>query len=108
VYHEARGEPEIGQKAVVHTTLNRTKHRDKSIKEVVLEPYQFSWTLKSKNEWLPNDTDALLNCFVSVVQALNEKDFTGGSMYFHRYDIEPYWKDTYSYVGQYGAHRFYK
>ena len=49
VYHEARGEPEIGQLAVAHVTLNRAMEEHKSIAEVVREPYQFSWTFQKKS-----------------------------------------------------------
>ena len=42
VYHEARGEPEVGQLAVAHVTLNRAMEERTSIAEVVRKPYQFS------------------------------------------------------------------
>ena len=35
VYHEARSEPQIGQVAVVHVTLNRAEELNRSIKEIV-------------------------------------------------------------------------
>ncbi len=42
-YHEARGEPFSGQKAVCHVVLNRASLRKQTVKEVILAPFQFSW-----------------------------------------------------------------
>ena len=49
VYHEARGEDALSQRAVAHVTLNRAKQHGYDVKKVVKEPYQFSWTLDKKN-----------------------------------------------------------
>lgn len=52
IYHEARGEPLLGQYAVAMVTLNRVRspHYPDSICEVILQPWQFSWT----NDNLPD------------------------------------------------------
>lgn len=44
VYHEARGEKELGQIAVAHVVLNRTRHpkHPESACDVVYEPRQFT------------------------------------------------------------------
>ena len=43
VYHEARGEDAVAQRAVAHVTLNRARERGHmNIRQVVLEPAQFS------------------------------------------------------------------
>lgn len=44
VYHEARGEPIEGQKAVAQVTMNRAENDHKNICPVVFKPYQFEWT----------------------------------------------------------------
>ena len=75
VYHEARSEPEIGQMAVALVTLNRANERHLPIKEIVQEPYQFSWTFQ-KDSYLPDDPKAFLKCLKSVYIALQTKDFT--------------------------------
>ena len=43
VYHEARGEPIEGQKAVAQVTMNRAEYDKKNICTVVFQPYQFEW-----------------------------------------------------------------
>ena len=65
VYHEARSEPQVGQVAIVHVTLNRAKQKKMPIKAVVTQPYQFSWTFQ-KDSYIPNDTKAFLKCLQSV------------------------------------------
>lgn len=51
IYMEARGESITGRHAVMDTTLTRVieKHQgDDNVVDVVLRPYQFSWTKKHK------------------------------------------------------------
>jgi N-acetylmuramoyl-L-alanine amidase len=50
IYHEARGEPEIGKKAVAIVLMNRAKSADfsNSICRVVLEEGQFPWKLNRR------------------------------------------------------------
>lgn len=46
VYHEARGEPILGQKAVATVTVNRAREHGSTVCEEVFRPNQFSWTSK--------------------------------------------------------------
>lgn len=107
VYHEARSEPEIGQVAVAHVTLNRAVQRELSIKNVVNQPAQFSW-INQKISYIPEDPQAFIQCMKSVYIALNSADFTAGATYYHLDNIQPYWVSNYTFVDQYGSHKFYK
>ncbi len=107
VYHEARSEPEVGQVAVALVTLNRANVKQRPIKEIVQEPYQFSWTFQ-KNSYLPDDPKAFLECMKSVYIALQTDDFTQGATHYHLDSITPYWSSEYTYLEQYGSHKFYK
>jgi N-acetylmuramoyl-L-alanine amidase len=107
VYHEARSEPAIGQMAVVFVTLNRAREKHRPIKEIVQEPYQFSWTFQ-KDSYLPDDPKAFLECMKSVYIALQSSDFTHGATHYHLDSITPYWSSQYTYLDQYGSHKFYK
>lgn len=107
VYHEARSEPEIGQVAVAHVTLNRAAQKKLSIKKVVIQPHQFSWTTQ-KRSYIPDDPKAFFQCMKSVYIAVNSADFTAGSTYYHLDKINPKWASDYTYVDQYGSHKFYK
>ena len=107
IYHEARGEEYMGKLAVAHVTLNSSKQKNKSIKQIVQEPFQFSWTIE--NEYLPDPKDVLLfiECMGVGIHAANGFDFTMGATHYHATRIDPYWTSSMSDVGQYGNHIFY-
>lgn len=107
VYHEARGEPEIGRTAVAHVTLNRAANRHQTLEQVVNTPYQFSWTFQKKT-YVPTEPESLLASMQSALYAMVSEDFTEGATYYHAQDIQPEWSDELSYVGQYGSHMFYR
>lgn len=109
VYHEARSEDSLAQQAVVYVTLNRSRESGASIKEVVLAPYQFSWT-HQLHSYVPQDTKHFYICFENVLRALANDDFTGGATHYYRASMRkaPYWATKLSYIDQYGAHKFFK
>lgn len=107
VYHEARSEPQIGQIAVAHVTLNRANVSHQPIKTIVQEPYQFSWTFQ-KESYIPDDPKAFLECLKSVYIALQSEDVTKGATHYHLDTIKPYWSKELIYLNQFGAHKFYK
>ena len=107
VYHEARGEPEIGQLAVAHVTLNRAKEEQKRVAEVVKEPYQFSWTLQKKSS-ASLEIPPLQDSLRVALKAMTTPDFTGGATYFHRHDLNPDWTTRMTFTARYGAHKFYR
>lgn len=80
VYFEARGEPESGQLAVAHVTINRSKQNGTQVCHEVFKKNQFSWTqnhrykVPSGDEWESAQRVAKL--------ALNSKDTTKGSTFF--------------------------
>lgn len=43
VYHEARGEPQICQRYVADTVVNRMRQSDISAKKVIKQPNQYQW-----------------------------------------------------------------
>ncbi len=107
IYHEARSEPEIGQLAVAHVTLNRAIEKQKSLEEIVTAPYQFSWTFQKKS-YLPTEFAALQQSIKMALKALTTPDFTKGSTFYHRTDIKPRWSKEMTYIAQYGSHKFYR
>jgi len=107
VYHEARSEPEIGQMAIVHVTLNRSMERQLSVQEVVRQPYQFSWTFQ-KQSYFPNDPKAFFDCLQTVYKALQTSDITTGATHYLLDTISPEWADDYVFVSQFGSHKFYR
>lgn len=109
VYHEARNQDQLDQIAIAHVTINRAKKHNKSIKAVVLSPYQFSWTHQLK-DYQPKDLKAFLECYNSVLIAKQGYDFTQGATHYHEKKIKPKWRKDKNmvYIADFGAHRFYK
>ena len=107
VYHEARSDPQVGQMAVAYVTLNRAMQRQVPVKEVITQPYQFSWTFQ-KDSYIPDDPDAFFECMNSIYLALKTPDFTNGATHYHLDSITPNWVSDYTYVAQFGSHKFYR
>jgi N-acetylmuramoyl-L-alanine amidase len=107
IYHEARSEPQIGQLAVAHVTLNRATEQDMSVKDVVTQPYQFSWTFQKQN-YIPDDPETFFKCMETAAIALKTPDFTDGATHYHLESVEPEWADDLTYVAQFGSHKFYR
>ena len=114
VYHEARGEDAVAQRAVAHVTLNRARERGHmNIRQVVLEPAQFSWTLdKGKLRTRPWETnpDGFLKCSINAVRALSGTDITKGATHYHESAMRPApaWTRDMTVTLKYGPFTFYK
>lgn len=104
IYHEARGEDKLGQIAVAHVTLNRSKG---CIKSTVIKPKAFSWT-HQKDDYFPYDIKAFFSSVNTAYITLNGFDFTGGADHYHHVKVKPYWRNKMTYVGTFGKHMFYK
>jgi len=99
VYHEARGESEMGQRAVAHVILNRAKKRKLSPCQVLHQPGQFHIRLKksySGKDWQ------------KAWQVANYpgKDPTGGATYFKHVKCRANW--NLRLTTSVGSHNFYK
>lgn len=107
IYHEARSEDPFAQVAVAHVTINRSRVRGLSIKEVVKQPYQFSWVMQKSNH-LPDDWGSFTHCIESATIAVRGYDFTNGATYYHLKTQIPEWTNRVQFVGTFGSHYFYK
>lgn len=119
VYHEARGEPDAGQLAVAYVTLNRARARNMDVCEVVVEPYQFSWTIGGVmmrvNGWtlmphrMPTDAKAFAKAVEISRMAMRGQadDPTQGAHFYHADYVSPRWKDSMTKIASIGQHLFY-
>lgn len=120
IFHEARSESKVGQRAVASVTLNRvaSKRYPNNICDVVYEKRwdrirkryvgQFSWTefdtppkLKSK---------AWYQAWNIAEAAYKEKDkrLLKGAIFYHAKRIKPSWARKKKPVARIGSHIFYK
>lgn len=113
VYFEARGEVKAGQVAVAQVIMNRV-HSPKypnSIKEVVWQPKQFSYTHDGKHERML-DQVAKAKAYDVAHFVLNYGQFfdsmEGSDHYYAHKLANPVWKDKMVFVAQIGNHSFYR
>ena len=99
IYHEARGEGDLGKRAVAHIILNRSKKFHKTPCEVLRQPGQFQIKLKKSytgKAW--RDAYQIAN--------YPGKDPTGGALYFKHRKCKTVWK--YKLTTSIEHHNFYK
>lgn len=110
-YHEARGESDEGIKAVCHVVLNRCKKRKRSVKEVVLQPYQFSWANDGARPAV-KEYEALQRCMELAMETCKEqqtgKTLANADHYFADYIAPPEWVKDMAMITKIGKHTFYR
>lgn len=124
IFHEARGENLHGKMAVAFVTLNRVVHRSwpNTIKEVVTQPYQFSWYNSGKvpaikktqlEKW--RECKRVAELSIELYNSMAEsKEFDvdglvkGSDHYFATYIPTPSWAKKMEFQAKVGNHLFYK
>lgn len=86
IYHEARGESTKGMLAVAHVTMNRVMSPKfpSTVCEVVFQPGQFSWTMRSTYKKTIPEQFYVLAERVIIGQV---NDLTNGALFFHNTTI---------------------
>jgi N-acetylmuramoyl-L-alanine amidase len=125
LYHEARGDSRLGQRAVGFVTLNRVydSRYPNTICDVVYQSYvdakgnpirnkcQFSWFCDGKND-TPRDTKKWEEIQEVAHKVLVEygivEDFTEGAVMYHASYVNPYWSSSYDKTVRIDTHIFYK
>ena len=120
LYHEARGEPEIGQWAVAQVTMNRAEHDPAKVCDTVFEPRQFSWTNRlveaptpeirrtRAENYMPREAEAweLAKKIARLTLQGRGRNVVGGATHYHADYVAPRWASTFSQVAQIGSHVF--
>jgi spore germination cell wall hydrolase CwlJ-like protein len=85
IYFEARGESRVGQLAVAHVTMNRTRsvRYPNSVCAVVYQKYQFSWTHNASRRITDRALYRKLTAMAVDVIIGKTKDPTKGSLSFN-------------------------
>ena len=111
IFHEAKFQPPEGQEAVGIVTLNRAIRKNKPVKEIIYEPYQFSWTIGHKNKPVDN-FPAFIKCLGSALKAIdrvsNGDNMEGIEFYFNPSLANPNWKADKVKVITIADHDFYR
>lgn len=117
VYFESTGEPFQGKVAVATVTLNRARIKGKSIRDVIFEPFQFSWANKdgekTKAKFLTKKRIPRFGiCWKATEEAIarvNKGMTLYGATHFFNPDKckTPKWAKKMTYIVKIGHHRFY-
>lgn len=117
VYHEARGESSLGQRAVVKVILNRAHRKGWPLKDIVLARKQFSaWNegiLNNPRVWI-KDVRTFATVTENCFQGLKEwQDGERLQYATHYYAIKemvnhqpPYWAESMKFICEIEGHRF--
>ena len=123
IFHEARGENLHGKMAVAFVTLNRVVHRawPDTIKDVVTQPYQFSWynskkvppiTAAQQKSW--EECKRVADLSIELYNSMAESEefevdglVRGANHYFADYIKPPKWAAKMVFQAKVGRHLFY-
>jgi spore germination cell wall hydrolase CwlJ-like protein len=108
IFHEARNQSQLGQRAVGTVVLNRAKQANKSICEITNSKNQFAPSKEIKDQQSWNISYTLAQYLMSEYHSKNFFDVTYGSTYFHTGKVRPVWSKKMEYVTQIEDHLFYR
>jgi len=120
VYHEARGEPLKGQKAVAQVTMNRAGGNPARVCEEVFRPHQFSWanplTLNPAqrkahaDKFMPRDARAWERAKDVARKAIagTMRNPVGNANHYHAVYVSPRWAPRMRVIARIGGHVFYE
>ena len=109
VYHEARGEPVLGQYAVAHVVMNRVadKRWPDDVCQVVRQRNQFSWTRRVNP--IPAEKAGWRLAVAIATDVIDGRiDDTDGSTHYHNTNIAPRWARKLTPTREIGNHVFYR
>ena len=110
IYHESRGESNLGQIAVAHVVRNRVESPKypNTICKVVWQPKQFSWTHDGISDE-PKDRKAFIKAVWLHLIANIKNDITDGALNFYAHKkVTPSWASEKEVVALIGNHTFLK
>jgi len=125
IYHEARGEPVVGQVAVAQSVLNRIADNRYPntvcgvVKQAKYNPWdsvtpirnqcQYSWFCDGKSD-TPKDDKAMLEATIvaQFVLSGSSRDVTEGATHYHADYVYPYWADSLIPTIKIGSHIYYR
>lgn len=120
IYKEGRGEIPLGQLGIGYVTMNRLDHDafPSSVKTVVYQKKQFSWTnsgtnikIRDAEAWEKSKKLAwILYALKTNPYVYKMLDPTHGATYFHTLQVKPYWSRAAGFkeTVTIGNHKFYK
>jgi spore germination cell wall hydrolase CwlJ-like protein len=112
VYHEAKGEGDLGMFAVAQVTVNRLYHGQwgRSICDVVMSHKQFSWANNRSIRWKHPGGKSWERAKEIAEEVLSRGlrvPALNNALFYHATYVNPRWASNKYYVAQIGQHIFY-
>lgn len=112
IYHEARGQGDIGMYAVAQVTVNRLKHGQwgNTICDVVMSRMQFSWANDKSIRWkhpTGESWEQSKNMAEEVLTKGLRLKGLDNALFFHANYVNPRWASKKYYIATIGDHIFY-
>ena len=107
IYHESRGESNLGQRAVANVVRNRvaSEHYPNTICEVVWQPKQFSWTADEISDEPTNRKALVKAVWLHIISGM--RDNTKGATHYYVHNIvDPFWAKEMVVTTVIGNHTF--
>lgn len=110
VYHEARGEPIMGQVSVAHIVLNRVDHINypDDVCGVVYQKSQFSYIEQAAPNYESKAWDSAVEAATFAILNIVDDPTDGADHYYNPALASPQWSNQMIHVATIGQHRFYK
>lgn len=99
IYHEARGESDLGRRAVGHVIINRSRDRGVPPCVIIRQPGQFAFRVQARYE------GSSWNHCLQLARNLGS-DVSGGARFFHNLQVNPGWRRRVT--ARIGNHIFYR
>ena len=107
MYQEARGESEIGERAVAHVILNLASGR--TICDTLWHSGKFQWVKRPANRLLPAEQPAWREVQATAMRVLTKDDpdpTSGATMFYNEKLCRPAWADDTKVTAKIGNHVF--
>jgi N-acetylmuramoyl-L-alanine amidase len=113
IYHEAKGQAEIGMEAIGHVILNRAKSLKfpTTVCGVVWQQSQFSWTSRPVMALVPRESDAWIQAqkvALEVLDPTSEDPTHGATHFYNKVTDHPRWLKRGTRTFAVGPHVFMK
>ena len=109
IYHEARGEPLLGQMAVAEVIMNRVNHRSwpNTVCKVVKQKAQFSFYSDNRsNEMKDLAAKAIAASIAKSYIEIGNPGIVGGAACYTTVEVNNHWTQQSKVVTVIGGHKF--
>jgi N-acetylmuramoyl-L-alanine amidase len=114
LYHEARGESNLGLGGVMTVVLNRVKSGKwaNNVCDVIWQPYQFSWTIgKDRKTFFGcTNTEDYARIVLFILDAIKAGGYNSPTIaadHYKRFDVDASWAKSMNKVRKIDAHEFF-